>query len=165
MPALVRPMHATDIEGMVQVFDLVASSHNGYISYSELQEGVALDPHTLSPARFAIWRQSFADLFAAYPAGQFVAADSDTGAIVGFQVVERTIGLHSRFGVLQDFCVLPTYRGDGVGRQLFEAALDQLALDGITRIFFESGIGNTSFHAWAERWGFHPVAMVFMADR
>lgn len=165
MTVVVRTMREQDIAGMVEVFDQVASSHPGYISFSELQEGVALDAHTLSPQRRELWRAEFADLLATYPAGQFVAEEVKTGQIVGFQVVEKAERRYTRYGILQDFCLLPAYRGGGVGRQLFQAALDQLQRDGITRIFFESGYENHSFHAWAARWGFKPVAIYFMADR
>lgn len=165
MSAIVRTMRAEDVEAMVAVFDTVASAHQGYISFSELQEGVALDPQTLSPRRFELWREGFTDLFASYPEGQFVAEDPATGKVVGFQVVEKVERKYTRYGILQDFCLLPAYRGGGIGRQLFQAALDQLQQHGITRIFFESGYENHSFHEWAARWGFKPVAVYFMADR
>lgn len=165
MTVVVRTMREQDIAGMVEVFDQVASTHPGYISFSELQEGVALDAQTLGPHRRELWQAEFADLLATYPAGQFVAEDIETGQIVGFQVVEKAERRYTRYGILQDFCLLPAYRGGGVGRQLFQAALDQLQRDGITRIFFESGYENHSFHDWAARWGFKPVAIYFMADR
>jgi ribosomal protein S18 acetylase RimI-like enzyme len=164
MPIIVRTMCADDIEAMVDVFDQVASSHPGYISFSELQEGVALDEHTLSPHRRELWREEFTGLLANYPQGQFVAEDTSAGKVVGFQVVERVERKHTRYGILQDFCLLPQCRGEGVGRQLFQAALDQLHADGITRVFFESGYENHSFHQWAERWGFKPIAVYFMVD-
>lgn len=165
MTVVVRTMREEDIAGMVEVFDQVASTHPGYISFSELQEGVALDEHTLSPHRRELWQQEFADLFATYGQGQFVAEDITSGQIVGFQVVEKVERRYTRYGILQDFCLLPDYRGGGVGRQLFQAALDQLQRDGITRIFFESGYENHSFHEWAARWGFKPISIYFMADR
>jgi len=158
-------MRLQDIGAMVDVFDQVASTHPGYISFSELQEGVALDAQTLSPHRRELWQEEFGDLFATYPAGQFVAEDVERGAVVGFQVVEKVERRFARYGILQDFCLLPAYRGGGVGRQLFQAALDQLQSDGITRIFFESGYENHSFHEWAARWGFKPISVYFMADR
>ena len=165
MTVVVRTMREQDIAGMVEVFDQVASTHPGYISFSELQEGVALDAQTLGPHRRELWQAEFAELFATYPAGQFVAENIETGQIVGFQVVEKVERRYTRYGILQDFCLLPAYRGGGVGRQLFQAALDQLQRDDITRIFFESGYENHSFHEWAARWGFKPVAIYFMADR
>lgn len=165
MDVIVRTMRLQDVEGMVDVFDQVASSHPGYISFSELQEGVALDEHTLSPHRRELWREEFVALLATYPAGQFVAEDCARHQVVGFQVVEKVERRYTCYGILQDFCLLPAYRGGGVGRQLFQAALDQLQRDGITRIFFESGYENHSFHDWAARWGFKPVAIYFMADR
>lgn len=164
MTVVVRTMREPDIAGMVEVFDQVASTHPGYISFSELQEGVALDEHTLGPHRCELWYEEFADLFASYPEGQFVAEDLDSGQVVGFQVVEKVERRYTRYGILQDFCLLPAYRGGGVGRQLFQAALDQLQHDGITRIFFESGYENHSFHDWAARWGFKPISIYFMVD-
>jgi GNAT superfamily N-acetyltransferase len=157
-------MRAEDVEGMVQVFDQVVSAYPGYTSFSELQEGVALDLMTLSPARIEIWRELITELYGGYPQGQFVAADGTTGAIVGFQIVERVVGPRASYGILHDMCVLPVYRGAGAGATLFHSAIDQLRRDGIKRIFFESGIGNTSFHAWAERRGFRPISLVFMAE-
>jgi GNAT superfamily N-acetyltransferase len=165
MTTIVRTMRFADIDGMVDVFDQVASTHPGYISFSELQEGVALDEQTLSPHRRELWQEEFSDLFANYPEGQFVAEDVERGLVVGFQVVEKVERRYARYGILQDFCLLPAYRGGGVGRQLFQAALDQLAQDGISRIFFESGYENHSFHEWAARWGFKPISVYFMADR
>lgn len=165
MNVIVRTMQMQDVDDMVNVFDLVASTHPGYISFSELQEGIALDEHTLSPHRRELWRQEFTELFTAYPQGQFVAEDLASGQVVGFQVVEKSEHTYTRYGILQDFCLLPAYRGSGVGRQLFQAALDQLQSDGITRIFFESGYENHTFHEWAARWGFKPVSIYFMADR
>ena len=165
MDVIVRTMQAEDIADMVEVFDRVASTHPGYISFSELQEGVALDAHTLSPHRRELWTQEFTELFATYPQGQFVAEDLESNQVVGFQVVEKAENRYNRYGILQDFCLLPDYRGGGVGRQLFQAALDQLQQEGVTRIFFESGYENHSFHAWAARWGFKPVSVYFMADR
>lgn len=165
MQVVVRPMLVEDIPGMVQVFEAVVSAHPGYVSFSELQEGVALDMHTLNPERGVIWHENLTKQFADYPQCQFVAADADTGAVVGFQVVDMIKNDRVCFGILQDFCLLPAYRGGGVGKQLFEAALEQLRHDGVSRIFFESGIENTSFHHWAERWGFTPISMVFMAER
>lgn len=165
MNVIVRTMREQDLETMVTVFDQVASTHPGYISFSELQEGIALDEHTLSPHRHELWRQEFTELLAAYPQGQFVAEDLDLGQVVGFQVVEKVERRYTRYGILQDFCLLPAYRGSGIGQQLFQAALDQLQRDGITRIFFESGYENHTFHQWAARWGFKPVSIYFMADR
>lgn len=165
MSVIVRTMQKQDIDNMVDVFDHVASTHPGYISFSELQEGIALDANTLSPERRTLWQQEFSELFAAYPQGQFVAEDVASKQVVGFQVVEKAENRYTRYGILQDFCLLPAYRGGGVGRQLFQAALDQLQRDGVTRIFFESGYENHSFHAWAARWGFKPVSVYFMADR
>jgi len=164
MPCLVRTMQLNDIETMVEIFDAVVSALPGYLTASELQEGVALDIYTLSSERADRWRESLAALYAAYPDGQFVAVDEASGALVGFQVVERAIGPHTSYGILQDFCVLPAYRSGGVGRRLFQAALDRLAADGISRVFFESGCDNHAFHRWASRWGFRPVSLVFMAD-
>jgi GNAT superfamily N-acetyltransferase len=157
-------MRVEDVEGMVQVFDAVVSAYPGYVSFSELQEGVALDLTTLSPARTDMWRELITELYEGYPEGQFVAADTMTGAIVGFQIVERVVSARASYGMLHDMCVMPGYRGAGVGTTLFQSAIDQLRLDGIKRIFFESGIGNTSFHAWAERRGFQPISIVFMAE-
>ena len=164
MHAMVRKMCRSDIEGMVEVFDQVASAHQGYISYSELQEGVAYDSQTLSPDRFAIWREEFTREFEEYPEGQLVAVDVESGKIVGFQVVDKVEGKYTRYGILQDFCVLPEYRGGGIGRQLFEGAIHQLRADGIQRIFYESGYENHSFHEWSAKWGFKPISIVFMSD-
>lgn len=164
MPCSIRTMFVEDIESMVTIFDTVVSAVPGYLTASELQEGVASDIQTLNPERRERWRESLRDLHQAYPDGQFVAIDEETGAVVGFQVVEKAVGPHTRYGILQDFCVLPTYRNGGVGRLLFQAALDKLATDGITRIFFESGCENHAFHGWAARWGFKPVSLIFMAD-
>lgn len=165
MNVIVRTMRAPDLDAMVNIFDHVASTHPGYISFSELQEGVALDEHTLGPHRRELWHQEFSELFTTYPQGQFVAEDLALGQVVGFQVVEKAERRYTRYGILQDFCLLPAYRGGGIGQQLFQAALDQLQRDGITRIFFESGYENHTFHAWAARWGFKPIAIYFMADR
>lgn len=165
MNTMIRTMQFADIAAMVDVFDRVASAHPGYISFSELQEGVALDEQTLSPHRRELWQEEFTTLLESYPEGQFVAEDIDRGLVVGFQVVEKVERRYTRYGILQDFCLLPAYRGGGVGRQLFQAALDQLQRDGITRIFFESGYENHSFHEWAARWGFKPISIYFMADR
>ena len=165
MKAIVRKMRIEDIEEMVRVFDQVATAHQGYISYSELQEGVAFDSETLSPDRFDIWRQEFRREFEEYPEGQLVAVDAETDKVVGFQVVDKVEGKYTRYGILEDFCVLPDYRGGGIGRQLFEGAINQLRADGIRRIFYESGYENHSFHEWSAKWGFKPISIVFMADR
>ncbi len=164
MPCTIRTMQTDDIEAMVTIFDTVVSAVPGYLTASELQEGVATDIHTLNPNRRERWHESLIELHQSYPDGQFVAVDELTSAIVGFQVVEKAVGPHTRYGILQDFCVLATYRNSGVGRLLFQAALDKLAADGITRIFFESGCENHAFHGWAARWGFQPVSLIFMAD-
>ena len=165
MNAIVRKMCHADIDGMIEVFDKVTTSHKGYISFSELQEGSAFDTETLSPARYEIWREEFLRELLEYPEGQIVAADAETGKIIGFQVVDKVEGKYTRYGILEDFCVLPEYRGSGIGRQLFEGALNQLRADGITRIFYESGFENHSFHEWSAKWGFKPISIVFMADR
>lgn len=164
MPCTIRTMQADDIGAMIEVFDAVVSADPGYLAASELQEGVALDLHTLSPERAARWREALTEYYARYPDGQFVAVDDETGEVIGFQVVERFIGTHTRYGILQDFCVLPAYRNGGVGRKLFGAALQKLQADGITRVFFESGYENHAFHGWASRWGFQPVSITFMAE-
>ncbi|MBX3015800.1 MAG: GNAT family N-acetyltransferase [Caldilineaceae bacterium] len=165
MKVIVRTMREQDVAEMVNVFDQVASDHPGYISFSELQEGVALDEHTLGPHRREIWQAEFTDLWMTYPQGQFVAEDLERSQVVGFQVMEKAERRYSRYGILQDFCLLPAYRGGGIGQQLFQAALDQLQRDGITRVFFESGYENHSFHEWAARWGFKPISVYFMADQ
>ncbi len=165
MKAIVRKMRSEDIEEMVLVFDQVATAHQGYISYSELQEGVAFDSKTLSPHRFEVWREEFTREFKDYPEGQLVAVDAETGKVVGFQVVDKVEGKYTRYGILEDFCVLPAYRGGGIGRQLFAGAINQLRADGITRIFYESGYENHSFHEWSAKWGFKPISIVFMADQ
>ena len=165
MQAIVRKMRREDVNGMVEVFNQVATAHQGYISYSELQEGVAFDAHTLSPHRFEIWREEFLREFEEYPEGQLVAVDADTDKVVGFQVVDKVEGKYTKYGILEDFCVLPEYRGGGIGRQLFEGAIQQLRADGITRIFYESGYENHSFHEWSAKWGFKPISIVFMADK
>lgn len=162
MDSIVRRMVQADIEAVIQVLDRVVSVHPAYISHSEIQLGIAADESHLHEARQTRWRGVMSAYLSRYPRGMWVAEDE--GAVVGLiaaVVEENTV---QSFGIVQDFCIVPSYRHRGLGGRLLKKVLEEYERDGVTRIFFESGIRNTELHDMAKRLGFRTVSMVFVGE-
>jgi ribosomal protein S18 acetylase RimI-like enzyme len=151
-----------DVEAVVEIFDRVVSGHMQYISHGELQLGVAASLHELHTDKKAIWRQDVQEYVMSSPNALFVAVSDNT--IIGFVIAYVRTNASTTFGTVDDLCVLPEYRHQGVGQRLFETVIEQLKADGAQRVFFESGLQNTEMHTWSKGFGFEPVSMVFVAD-
>lgn len=67
----------------------------------------------------------------------------DTGETVA---MGRILSDRITTGIIQDMCVLPDYRGRGIGRELLRFLINSALKKGISRIFLVSEPGTESFY-------------------
>ena len=89
-----------------------------------------------------------------------VARHSDK--VIGMVSILYTIStaLGERVGILEDFVVLPKYRGDGVGSELLSYALNFSKQKGCKRITLLTDDDNEDAHRFYLRFGFSRSPMV-----
>lgn len=96
-----------------------------------------------------------ADFFAARAPGDVLIADRD-GAPAGYVLLGRPTPLHSNRHVLQiaGLAVDPTAQGQGLGRRLVEAAIEEAARRGARRLTLRVLGGNSTAQALYASCGF-----------
>ena len=89
-----------------------------------------------------------------------VARDSDK--VIGMVSILYTVStaLGERVGILEDFVVLPEYRGKGVGSELISYALNFSKQKGCKRITLLTDDDNEDAHRFYLRFGFSRSPMV-----
>lgn len=90
----------------------------------------------------------------AYEPSSVLVAELD-GKVVG--KLELFIGAksaHNHFGMIRRFVVHPDLRGQGVGRQLLNAAIERARQEGCSFVELSVDVTNPSAHAFYQREGF-----------
>lgn len=162
MNSIIRLMTKEDIDEVVGIFESILFSYRSYISHGEIQMGIAFNKKQLNPNRKSIWRKYILDCIETYSKGVFVA--SNQNRVVGFLITKIDQDNYKPYATINDICVLPDYREQGLGSKLLQNALVQIRADGIKKVFFESGIDNTYVHKRVKKFGFNAVSIIFMAN-
>ncbi len=142
-----------------------------YISHSELMGERALAPGVWSEDIQAILAQDFASRCGVPhgppPAGaatkHAIAARLD-GRLVGVSMLTFSREGRTPFGIIEDIVVSSEARGQNLGSQMMAWIFAAFRAAGLTRAFLESGGHNDEAHAFFERWGFHEISIVMMAE-
>ncbi len=91
----------------------------------------------------------------AHPAGILVA-ETEASQVVGY--ITTRLRPDSRLGWIPNLAVDPTCQGEGIGRQLMDAALDYLRSAGMTHVKIETLVSNERGQSFYPSVGFVEVA-------
>ncbi|MEF2070788.1 GNAT family N-acetyltransferase [Consotaella aegiceratis] len=159
---------ADDIDGLARFFaDNVDAN---YISHSEVQWGLALDPDRWSPDLLRIMAselsaRSRASLEPDSPkdSHRTIVARLD-GTIVAIANLSFLCARPKPYCVIDDIVVERSRRRDGIGATLFSWIENYCRDIGVPRIFFESGIHNEAAHRFFERHGYKTISKMFFKE-
>ena len=157
-PFTVRPASPADLPAILDIF--TACFTGEYVSHSEIWEGRADAAGAPSPAAPALLAAELPRMMEAFPGGVPVAESA--GRLMGFAAAKIDNLGAADFGVVNDLCVLPEARRQGVGAALLEAVFDALRARSVALVFLESNLRNTGAHRLFETAGFRPLSHVFM---
>jgi GNAT superfamily N-acetyltransferase len=151
--------HSRRVRAVAQVIQ--ANTNTNYITHSEVIEHRAA--HT---RRWAHFRRSLLidDLKCAIrrhrrgEGGVLVALRGRS--VVGVAVL--LFESRHKYGIIEDIVVDERRRGEGIGGQLMEAAVDAMRTAGLKNVILESGIRNERAHAFFRRKGFREAALMFL---
>ena len=156
-----RTMSLGDVDQVVEIYAQAYSAD--YISFSELAAGLAEAPGVIAEEAIDIFQDDLIEILTESSAGNFVAEDK--GDVVGFAMgsLEEAPAGHMECW-LNDLCVLPSYQGQSLGKQLIDAVVEWGKLNNVKYVLLESGIKNAKSHQLFESVGFQPMATVFHLD-
>jgi ribosomal protein S18 acetylase RimI-like enzyme len=159
----IRPALLEDLDAVVDLLYRTVDLHPAYISHSEIQMGVGNSTGSLEPSARDIWIRSVSSAIISPTSAVFVAQRPE--GIVGFAIAEiASTSIGVRYGTLTDLGVDPFRRATGVGKALFDRAVEWLTASNVAMIFLESGINNDSAHGFFEKLGFRPISKVFIRE-
>ena len=155
---IIRRMVGADIDVVTSVYGEVLDP--SYISFSEIAEGKAQDPFTLSSRVSIIFREQLANLVDSAEHGFFVVTVNDE--VVGFALasLHKTEGGHTECW-LDDIGVRPSWRGRGLAKALVAQVFNWGDEGQASYYLLESGVRNESAHHLFEELGFQPLSTVF----
>lgn len=154
---------AKDINELTEMFwdNIVRNPH--YISHGEMQMGVAAEPGRPEADGKEKWRKYITakldNVQAQLPS--CILVYKEDGNILAFCVLELAEDGDRPFGVICDMLVREDVRGKGLGRQMFEKAVEWFQGLSVRDIYLESGAENHRAHAFFEQHGFRMVSHVF----
>ncbi len=139
-----------------------------YISHSELQYGRADTTNTWSATLADTIREDVAN--ALNPSAGTahlklaIATVDELLAAIAFVSIDTLHTSLSPFATLDDMVVSPSSRGYGLGKQMLDWLSSELHLQGIKRLFLESGIENHHAHRFFHKQGFNDTSIVMMKE-
>jgi len=150
-------MTGSDIEVVTRIYSDVLDET--YISFSELNEGKATGPDSLTARAPIIFREQLVTNISRETSAYFVAVMGDN--IVGFVLasLHQAEAEHTECWI-DDLGVRHAWRRHGVGTILTRKALDWGTNEGAQYFLVESGVQNQSAHDLLERVGFKPLSVV-----
>jgi len=153
----IRRIEAHDVDGIANIYAEVIDPN--YVSFSELAEGKADGPGTLSPRARSIFLDQLRSQIDDRQCGYFVATAGDP---VGFALasIHDTEAGHLECW-LDDVCVKRHWQGQGIARRLVEAVFEWGNRAGAKYFLLETGTYNEHAHRLFRRLGFQPLAEVF----
>jgi ribosomal protein S18 acetylase RimI-like enzyme len=156
-PATIRPATAQDAAAMGRLGAALVALH-----------------HSLDPARFMAATSGTATGYAAFLAEELnrkpvvMLVAEAAGAVVGYAYAEVQgtdyMTLRGPAGVLHDLVVDEAQRGQGVGRQLLQAAIAELARRGSPRLVLSTADRNTAARAFFAAAAFRPTMIEMTLD-
>jgi GNAT superfamily N-acetyltransferase len=163
-PVIAWEQDTASLTELVDVF--VTSIDTTYISFSEIQLGRAESEHQWSAG---LRSRVTADLALAIGPWDPRATHRLAVARIGLVPVALALVAFHReadrpYAVIEDLVADQRVRRQGIGRALLQWVLDVCAIEGIHRVFLESGLRNTGAHQFFEHAGFRPIATVFVRD-
>jgi GNAT superfamily N-acetyltransferase len=158
----IRKLIEEDIEAVTLLYASVLDP--SYISFSEIGEGKAISPNTLSQNADDIFRKQLSSLIHSPDHGFFVIHENDR--IIGFALASlNTTDAGYIECCLDDICVAKEQQNKGVAKLLIDYVIQWGTNRGANFFLLESGIKNHSAHHLFESIGFQPLATVFWRKR
>jgi GNAT superfamily N-acetyltransferase len=160
---------SSDAEALAELFSINLTPD--YISHSELQGYRALKPGQWANDIHLQFLREIGERLAqplkTMPAkgnwrGVIEAHGNDKLVGLAFVTISRESAVP--FGIIEDIVIDKTHRGAGLGKEMMLWLIDGLRDAGISRVFLESGLGNTGAHHLFEQLGFKQVSIVMMRD-
>jgi len=157
--AIIRPFQEDDRE---RLHEITAASFQEASIHGILEK-------KFGPMRGTTWTERKAreinDEIAAEPEGVLVA-ENEEGAVVGY--ITTTTDEASGIGRIPNLAVAPSTQGQGIGKQLINAALDRFEALGMELIKIETLATNEVGRALYPRFGFedfiHQVHFIMRAE-
>jgi GNAT superfamily N-acetyltransferase len=139
-----------------------------YVSHSELQGPRALSPDQWRDNLPAILHEEIEPRLAQFeevdpgPTSQPILVAESDGAVVGLSFVTFAGEAGVPFAIVEDLIVVPSMRGQGIGKAILDWIAAEARARGIRRLFLESGVQNERAHHFFEQEGFQTVSVVMM---
>lgn len=156
-----------DIAILAEMFWGHLIKNPNYISHGEMQMGVADSPGDPAIGGKQKWIRYISGKMnreeTQLPAGILVYKEKE--AIQAFCVLEIEEDGDKPYGVICDMLVLESFRGKGLGKQMFEQIMNWFREYGVEAVYLESGVNNHPAHAFFEKMGFFKVSHIFKLER
>ncbi|NVO09103.1 MAG: GNAT family N-acetyltransferase [Bacteroidales bacterium] len=138
-----------------------------YISHGEVQDGRA--------SNFSTWHSDFRKLIftdfkkalkknSDFEESYLLAQARFKDELIGFCFIMIKKKLECSYIELQDFIIDPNFQRKGIGSALIKWIEKSMRLEGIKKIFLESGIDNHDAHSFFTQRGFHVCSKMFYKE-
>lgn len=159
---MIREYRESDRNNLCNFFCSIIEEHKEYISHGEIQMGLAIDEHTLSPDYKQVWL-CYLDRQVEDSAVEILVYEL-SDKIEGFIIFGTENDSAAPYGVVFDMGVNKRLRGEHIGSTLIHEALFSLKRQGVKSVYLESGVKNHSAHGFFESFDFKHISNIFKVD-
>lgn len=149
--------HQQHIEDAADFF--LANVDASYISHGEVQSGRALDMSTWSEDARKILISEFGKCLKP-DSNHYLGIASQMGKLTCLTYIQVVRTRKIRFAILEDIVTSKELRGQGIGTALYSWIEDQMKLRGVTQMFLETGLHNSSAHPFLVARGYEDCSLV-----
>lgn len=149
----------TDVKAIAEKFIGHIRSNPETITSADIASGFALSRDSVPRDAIAIYERHLSAILD-NEEDPVIVAECE-GRIIGFLVL-RIEGYGGPLcGMLDEFLVLPEYRGQGIGKSMLTMAIDILRSEGIRTLLCSAGCKNDFAHEFLPRNGFQVVSQSY----
>lgn len=137
----------------------LANVDASYISHGEVQSGRALDLSTWSEDARKILINEFSKCLKP-DSNHYLGVAWYHGKPTCLAYIQVVRTRKIRFAILEDIVTSKELRGQGLGTALYSWLEEQMKLRGVTQMFLETGLHNSSAHPFLKARGFEDCSLV-----
>lgn len=148
----------TRIKELVDFF--ITHKTDSYISHGEMMSGRALDSNHWNPDLEVILTEQLLTDFNSDGTSKLniLITENEDGEIVGMMVFNVIKSPFKKYAILEDMLLDQSVRGQSLGSQLLEKAIQESKGWNISFILLESGVNNHGAHNFFSKYGFKKVS-------